>query len=68
MTLIPRKEDKRCFVACDKNTIDNGLCDCVNRIEDSEESFYCQSEIESEEKCTYPCDHCKEYYKPIDNK
>jgi len=25
--------------------------------------IYCQREIERESKCTYQCEHCKEYYK-----
>lgn len=29
-------------------------------------SFYCQSEIEGERKCKYQCEHCKEYYKPLE--
>ena len=29
-------------------------------------SFYCQREIEDETKCEEQCDHCKEYYKPIE--
>ena len=29
-------------------------------------SFYCQAEIEGRGKCTQQCDHCKEYYKPLD--
>ena len=28
--------------------------------------FYCQREIERESKCTYQCEHCKEYYKPLE--
>jgi hypothetical protein len=30
--------------------------------------FYCQQEIERESKCTYQCEHCKEYYKPLEKK
>ena len=29
--------------------------------------FYCQREFEEEIKCTIQCDHCKEYYKSLDN-
>jgi hypothetical protein len=29
-------------------------------------SFYCQSEIEGNRKCTNQCKHCKEYYKPLE--
>lgn len=29
-------------------------------------SFYCQSEIEGDGKCDKQCNHCKEYYKPLE--
>jgi len=29
-------------------------------------SFYCQSEIEGNKMCKEQCDHCKEYYKPLE--
>ena len=29
-------------------------------------AFYCQSEIEGNRKCTNQCEHCKEYYKPLE--
>jgi hypothetical protein len=29
-------------------------------------AFYCQSEIEDNRKCTHQCEHCKEYYKPLE--
>jgi hypothetical protein len=29
-------------------------------------SFYCQREIEGRSKCTNQCEHCKEYYKPLE--
>lgn len=32
----------------------------VNRI------FYCQSDIEDKRKCKNQCEHCKEYYKPLE--
>ena len=28
--------------------------------------FHCQREEEMESKCTNQCDHCKEYYKPLE--
>ena len=28
--------------------------------------FYCQSSIEMEPKCDEQCDHCKAYYKPLE--
>ena len=30
--------------------------------------FYCQRDIEGESKCKEQCDHCKEYYAPLENK
>ena len=27
---------------------------------------YCQSQIEGSNKCKIQCDHCKEYYKPLE--
>lgn len=29
-------------------------------------SFYCQREIEGESICNKQCDHCKEYYAPLE--
>lgn len=28
---------------------------------------YCQSEIEDNGKCSIQCNHCKKYYKPLEN-
>lgn len=28
--------------------------------------FYCQRQIEDKLKCTKQCEHCKEYYKPLE--
>lgn len=28
---------------------------------------YCQSQIEDNGKCKKQCNHCKEYYKPLEN-
>ncbi len=28
---------------------------------------YCQSEIEDNGKCKIQCEHCEEYYKPLEN-
>lgn len=33
MTLIARQEEKNCFIACNKDKVKQGLCDCVNRIQ-----------------------------------
>lgn len=30
MSLIPNKTPQACFIACDKATIDKGLCSCMN--------------------------------------
>lgn len=32
MTLIPRHQEKHCFVACSEDKIKQGLCDCINRM------------------------------------
>lgn len=29
-------------------------------------SFYCQRDCEMESKCKEQCEHCKEYYKPLE--
>ena len=29
-------------------------------------AFYCQRDIEGQSICAIQCDHCKEYYKPLD--
>jgi len=29
--------------------------------------FYCTSEIEGRRMCKYQCEHCKEYYAPLEN-
>jgi hypothetical protein len=45
MTFVPPQEDKLCFVACDQQKIDSGLCSCINRtmtetIEQAAERYY----------------------------
>ena len=30
--------------------------------------IYCQSQAEGQKKCEVQCDHCKEYYKPLEEK
>ena len=32
----------------------------------SEAAFYCQSHIEGQTICSEQCDHCKEYYAPLE--
>ena len=32
-----------------------------------EPTFYCPSEIEGDFLCDNQCDHCKEYYAPLEN-
>lgn len=32
----------------------------------SETKFHCNSEIEGKRRCETKCDHCREYYKPLD--
>ena len=42
--------------------------DDVSKILNNIFSFkYCQSEIEDNGKCRIQCNHCKEYYKPLEN-
>ena len=31
-------------------------------------NFYCQSDIEGESPCEVLCEHCAEYYAPLENK
>lgn len=33
MTLIPRQEEKNCFIACSEDKVKQGHCDCVNRMQ-----------------------------------
>ena len=35
-------------------------------IPDVGSTFYCQYEIEGNLECGSQCDHCKEYYKPLE--
>jgi hypothetical protein len=35
-------------------------------IPDVSKSFYCQRQIEGNRKCKKQCEHCKEYYKPLE--
>jgi hypothetical protein len=35
-------------------------------IPDVSKSFYCQRQIEGNRKCKKQCDHCKDYYKPLE--
>jgi hypothetical protein len=32
MTFIPQQQHKQCFIACSKDKVDAGLCDCINRM------------------------------------
>jgi len=32
MTFIPKQQNKHCFIACSKDKVNAGLCDCVNRM------------------------------------
>jgi len=38
----------------------------LHRIRGYKMDFYCQSQIEGRTWCKTQCDHCKEYYKPIE--
>ena len=33
MTLIPRLEEKNCFMTCREDKVKQGLCDCINRMQ-----------------------------------
>ena len=37
MTFTQTKEMKNCFVACSKDKVNKGLCDCINRVQTEEE-------------------------------
>lgn len=37
-----------------------------NIIEDKETFYYCQLQIEQDKWCEIQCDHCKKYYKPLE--
>ena len=42
--------------------------DYFNQTYNQNKSFtYCQSEIEGQSICDKQCDHCKEYYAPLEN-
>lgn len=30
MTFVPRQEKKNCFIACNEDKVNSGLCDCIN--------------------------------------
>jgi hypothetical protein len=36
------------------------------RLHSVSKSFYCQSDIEMDNICGKQCNHCKEYYKPLE--
>lgn len=38
------------------------------RLKNIDRMFYCQRDIEGNSKCKKQCEHCKEYYKPVENK
>lgn len=41
-------------------------CIHFNDKNNNKEFTYCQSKIEGEKKCTYQCDHCRKYYKDLE--
>lgn len=44
------------------------LEDGTTYIQNMDKSFrYCQSQIEDNGKCDIQCEHCKEYYAPLEN-
>ena len=38
----------------------------IPAVSNNEVAFYCQRDIEGESICEEQCDHCKEYYKPLE--
>lgn len=43
------------------------LIEQVIEVMNSEDFGYCKHEIEGNRKCTEQCDHCKTYYKPLED-
>lgn len=33
MTLIPKLDENNCFIACSEDKVRQGLCDCMNRMQ-----------------------------------
>jgi hypothetical protein len=61
--IIPQEEPKDVVLGY-KTSLDAQMLD---KVEPKQERFnYCQSEIEDGGKCTIQCDHCKEYYAPLE--
>lgn len=48
MTFIPKQQEKKCLLPCGLTTIENGLCDCINRHTNRELTT---EEIESVNEC-----------------
>jgi hypothetical protein len=40
----------------------------ANQGREARKFFYCQRQIEGESMCIEQCDHCREYYKPLESK
>ena len=38
----------------------------VQSIEDATKFLYCQSQVETDDKCEVQCEHCKAYYAPLE--
>jgi hypothetical protein len=56
------------FIPLDGRIASNSVCNRCNQKYNQNKSFtYCQREIEGQSICDKQCEHCKEYYAPLDN-
>jgi hypothetical protein len=51
MTFVAQLEEKHCFVACGKDKVNTGLCDCINRMKLQPNEKQSEPELP-------PCDVC----------
>lgn len=70
MAFISRQEEKHCFTACSEDKVNEGLCDCTNKMKttkplpktvaiDRQKDYVCKDEI----YCNwYECPSCKSDY------
>lgn len=43
------------------------VADGLDELEEQEIFYYCQLQIEQDKWCKTQCDHCKKYYKPLED-
>lgn len=43
------------------------VIDGLDELEEQEKFYYCQLQIEQDKWCKTQCDHCKKYYKPLED-